>query len=92
MANKNSSGSRVRVTRFSKRVVVFCIAFIVVYTVAQVVLSYMLQVELSPTLTTSVYAFFGTELCMCALTKFCDSISESKGKHNKDKEVNDSVG
>lgn len=78
MANKNSGGSRVRVTRFSKRVVVFCIAFIVVYTVAQVVLSYMLQVELSPTLTTSVYAFFGTELGLCAMTKVCDSIKDIK--------------
>ena len=48
--------------KFLKKVVKFCIGFIVFYTLLQITLSYFVQVELSPTLTTCVYAFFGTEL------------------------------
>lgn len=48
--------------KFCKRVVIFCIVFIVFYTIVQIALSFLLQIELSPTLTTCVYAFFGTEL------------------------------
>lgn len=70
--------------KFSKKIVVFCIGFIVVYTVAQTYLSYVLGVELSPTLTTSVYAFFGTELAASAIIKILDK--EYK-KSDKDKPV-----
>ena len=35
--------------------------------IIQLYLSYKLNIELSPTLTTCVYAFFGTELAACAL-------------------------
>lgn len=61
--------------KFSKTVVVFCIAFIVFYTIIQVYLNYKLGVELSPTLTTCVYAFFGTELSACAFVRVFDKES-----------------
>lgn len=60
-------------TKFSKKVVVFCIAFIVFYTILQTYLSYRLGLELSPTLTTCVYAFFGTELASTAIIRVFDS-------------------
>lgn len=58
--------------KFSKRVVVSCIVFIIFYTALQLFMSYKLNVELSPTLTTCVYAFFGTELAACALIRIFD--------------------
>lgn len=79
-----AKGSRTKVTRFSKRIVVFCLTFISLYTIAQVVLSYFAKIELSPTLTTCVYAFFGTELCMCVLTKLFDNLNGSKNKDNQE--------
>lgn len=39
---------------------------ILIYTIAAFVLQYHIGVEISPTLTTSVYAFFGGELLMIA--------------------------
>ena len=59
--------------RFCKKVVVLCILFIVFYTIAQTYLSYVLKVELSPTLTTCVYAFFGTELAAAAFIRVFES-------------------
>ena len=56
-------------TNFSKKIVLLCIFVIIVYTAFQSYLSYKLGIELSPTLTTCVYAFFGTELAACALIK-----------------------
>lgn len=91
MANKSSGGSRVKTTRFSKRIVVFCIFFISVYTILQVILSYEARIELSPVLTTSVYAFFGTELGLCAMTKVCDSVKDIKKPSSKTNDEN-SVG
>lgn len=62
--------------KFSKGIVISCIIIIVLYTIAQTYMSYRLGIELSPTLTTSVYAFFGTELAACALIR----IFEKKDK------------
>lgn len=68
---------------FCKRIVIFCITFIVLYTVAEIVLSFFMGMELSPTLTTCVYAFFGTELVSTAV------IRVMKEKYNKDNSVED---
>lgn len=59
-------------SKFCTKIVIFSIAFIVAYTVAQMILSYKLNIELSPTLTTCVYAFFGTELATTALIRIFD--------------------
>lgn len=67
--------------KFSKKIVIFCIIFIVIYTCIQTYLSYNLSIELSPTLTTCVYAFFGTELAVTALIRIFD----------KDKKVNNDM-
>ena len=55
--------------RFSKRIVIFCILIIMIYTGLQLYFSYRLAIEISPTLTTCVYAFFGTELAATAFIK-----------------------
>lgn len=54
---------------FCKRVVIFCIAFIVLYIIVAVAFNFLLQIELSPTLTTCVFGFFGTELGACAFVR-----------------------
>lgn len=71
-------------TKKSKRkvsnimLVVICI-MIIVYTIANFVLQYFTSVEVSPTLTTAWFAFWGTEII--ALT----AIKTSKVRHNQDK-------
>lgn len=70
--------------KFMKGIIITCITFIILYTVVQTILSYVLMMELSPTLTTCVYTFFGTELAACAFIKIF-------GKDDKDN-TNQSVG
>ena len=48
--------------KFNKLIVLFSIVAIISYTVAAILLQKYTMTELSPTLTTCVYAFFGTEL------------------------------
>ena len=59
--------------------VVIC-TMIVLYAIANFVLQYYTQIEVSPTLTTSWFAFWGVELV--SLT----AIKTSKIKHNQDNE------
>ena len=54
---------------FCKRVVIFCISFIVLYIIASIAFNFLFQIELSPTLTTCVFGFFGTELGACAFVR-----------------------
>ena len=61
--------------------VVICV-MIICYAIANFVLQYYTQIEVSPTLTTSWFAFWGVELV--SLT----AIKTSKIKHNQD---NDNV-
>lgn len=63
MSNKGNN------LKFSKCIVISCISFIVFYTLLQTYLDYTLSVEVSPTLTTCVFAFFGTELASTALIR-----------------------
>ena len=71
--------------KFSKKVVFFCIGFIAIYTIVQNYLNYRLEIELSPTLTTCVYAFFGTELAATAIVRVFDHEDKPqtvrRGKH-----------
>lgn len=67
--------------RFLKLMVVFSIGFIVAFTITSMILNYKLGLELSPTLTTSVYGFFGTELAASALIKIIENWKEK----NKEK-------
>ena len=46
-------------------------AMIILYTIANFVLQYFVQVEVSPTLTTAWFAFWGTELVALAAIKTC---------------------
>lgn len=52
--------------KFSKLIVMFCIMAIAAYTVAAIFIQKYTAIEISPTLTTCVYAFFGTELISMA--------------------------
>lgn len=62
--------------------VLICI-MIIIYTAADFMLQYFTNIEVSPTLTTAWFAFWGTELVALA------AIKTSKLKHNKDEVVND---
>lgn len=60
--------------------VLICI-MIILYTAADFVLQYFTSIEVSPTLTTAWFAFWGTELVALA------AIKTSKLKHKKDDPV-----
>lgn len=48
--------------KFNKLIVLLCIVAIISYTVAAILLQKYTSMEISSTLTTCVYGFFGTEL------------------------------
>ena len=64
--------------KFNKIIVSLSIAVIIAYTIAAILLQKYTMMELSPTLTTCVYAFFGTELLGLAGIKICDTKSVSQ--------------
>lgn len=70
---KNKSKKKV-----SNIMLVLICTMIIAYTVATFVLQYFTSVEISPTLTTAWFAFWGTELVALA------AIKTSKLKHHKD--------
>ena len=57
--------------------VIICL-MIILYTVADFALQYFTSIEVSPTLTTAWFAFWGTELVALA------AIKTTKVKHNKE--------
>lgn len=59
--------------KFNKFIVIFCIAAIIAYTIAAILLQKYTYMELSPTLTTCVFTFFGTELIGLVGIKICDT-------------------
>lgn len=59
--------------KFNKLIVTLSIVAIISYTIAAILLQKYTMMELSPTLTTCVYAFFGTELIGLAGIKICDT-------------------
>ena len=59
--------------KFNKLIVMICIAAIVSYTIAAILLQKNTSIEVSPTLTTCFYAFFGTELIGLAGIKMIDT-------------------
>lgn len=59
--------------KFNKLIVLFCIVAIVSYTIVAILLQKYIGVEVSPTLTTCVFAFFGTELIGLAGIKMVDT-------------------
>lgn len=61
------------VLKFNKLIVLLSIAAIIVYTIAAIFVQIYIKMELSPTLTTCVYGFFGTELLGLAGIKIFDT-------------------
>lgn len=62
----------------SKVMLVFIVLAIVLYTIADFVLQYFTSIEVSPTLTTCWFAFWGTEIIALA------AIKTSKVKHQQE--------
>lgn len=59
--------------KFNKLIVLLSIVAIISYTIAAILLQKFTMMELSPTLTTCVYGFFGTELLGLAGIKIFDT-------------------
>lgn len=59
--------------KFNKIIVLLSIVAIITYTIAAILLQKYIMMELSPTLTTCVYGFFGTELLGLAGIKIFDT-------------------
>ena len=59
--------------KFNKLIVLLSIVAIISYTIAAILLQKYTMTELSPTLTTCVYGFFGTELLGLAGSKIFDT-------------------
>lgn len=59
--------------KFNKFAVTYTLVAITSYTIAAILLQKYTSVEISPTLTTCVYAFFGTELLTLASIKNSDT-------------------
>ena len=59
--------------KFNKLIVLLSIVAIISYTIAAILLQKYTMMELSPTLTTCVYGFFGTELLGLAGIKIFDT-------------------
>lgn len=79
--------------RFNKLIVLLCIVAIISYTIAAILLQKYTSFELSPTLTTCVFAFFGTELLGLAGIKIYDTKNQTE-HYSSDVIINDeeSVG
>ena len=63
--------------KFNKLIVLLCIVAIISYTIAAILLQKCTSMELSPTLTTCVYGFFGTELLGMAGIRIFDKKYET---------------
>lgn len=64
--------------------VIICI-MIILYTIADFALQYFTSIEVSPTLTTAWFAFWGTELVALA------AIKTSKVKHGEQKIIEEEI-
>ena len=73
--------------KFSKIIVLFCITAIIAYTFAAISIQKYTAIEISPTLTTCVYAFFGTELISMAGIKMVGT----KFSSNSDSSIDSSA-
>ena len=82
--------------KFNKVIVSLSIVAIILYTIAAILLQRYTMMELSPTLTTCVYAFFGTELIGLAGIKICDTKFVQNESSNISENINgndtDAVG
>ena len=63
--------------KFNKLIVCISIAAIVSYTIAAILLQKIIAIEISPTLTTCVFAFFGTELLALAGIKIFNKSNDN---------------
>ena len=75
--------------KFNKVIVSLSIVAIILYTIAAILLQRYTMMELSPTLTTCVYAFFGTELLGLAGIKICDTKFVQNESSNISENINE---
>ena len=64
--------------KFNKLIVLLCIVAIISYTIAAILLQMYTSMEISSTLTTCVYGFFGTELLGMAGIRIFDKKFENR--------------
>lgn len=74
--------------KFNKLIVLLSIVAIISYTIAAILLQKYTMTELSPTLTTCVYGFFGTELLGLAGIKIFDT-KYQQIESNETENIND---
>lgn len=74
--------------KFNKLIVLFSIVAIIAYTVAAILLQKYIQMELSPTLTTAVFSFFGVELINLSRIKISDTKFMQGEQNNKSENIN----
>lgn len=73
--------------KFNKLIVLVCIAAIVLYTIVAISLQKNTSIEISPTLTTCFYAFFGTELLGLAGIKMMDTKFDTVSSNDKELDI-----
>lgn len=74
--------------QFNKFIVIFSITVIIAYTIVSILLQKYMMMEASPTLTTCIFAFFGTELIGLAGIKCFDTKYSNTDTHNADTNIN----
>lgn len=67
--------------KFSKKIVVFCIATVIVYTISVLVLMFATGCSEPTTLTDNVFTYFGIEAFALALIKVADTVKEATDKY-----------
>lgn len=78
--------------KFNKFAVTYTLVAITAYTIAAILLQKYISVEISPTLTTCVYAFFGTELLSLASIKKKETKINYHTQHSSTVADEESVG
>ena len=73
--------------KFNKLIVLLCIAAIISYTIAAILLQKYNGIEISPTLTTCVFSFFGTEMLGLAGIKIMDTRFVNTDRNDSDSGV-----
>ncbi len=76
--------------KFNKLIVLLCIVAIISYTIAAILLQMYTSMEISSTLTTCVYGFFGTELLgMAGIRIFDKKYENGESSDSSNTDMND---
>lgn len=79
------------VIRFSKKVVIFCIAFITIYTMIAIIYQVVTREPLSEVLTDKVFSCILGELGVTGMLKIAESVAEVIQRRNSDTTKTDNL-